>query len=172
MYRILPYGILFAATALLQIFLFNQLSVSIYLCPLVYVAFVLLLPLELPHALVLLGGLASGAVMAWTMGTAGINTAATVLLAFLRPHVLRLLCRRDDAREEGVPSVERLGKAVFLNYLAVLVLIHHALFFALESLSGQYLLQTILRTIVSGTATVGFCWLIARLFTSKLSVRI
>ena len=106
------------------------------------------------------------------MGTAGINTAATVLLAFLRPHVLRLLCRRDDAREEGVPSVERLGKAVFLNYLAVLVLIHHALFFALESLSGQYLLQTILRTVVSGTATVGFCWLIARLFTSKLSVRI
>lgn len=172
MYRILPYGILFTATALLQIFLFNQLAISIYLCPLVYVAFVLLLPLELPPALVLLGGLASGAAMDWTMGTAGINTAATVLAAFLRPYALRLVCRRDDAREEGIPSAERLGKGVFLNYLAVLVLLHHALFFALESLSGAYLLQTMLRTVVSAAATVGFCWLIARLFTSKLSVRI
>jgi len=172
MYRILPYGILFAATALLQIFFFDNLTISIYLCPLVYVVFVLLLPLELPPAVVLLGGLASGLAMDWTMGTVGINTAATVLVAFLRPYVLHMLCRRDDAREEGVPSVERLGKAVFLNYLAVLVLIHHAAFFAMEALSGQYALQTILRTIVSGLVTIGFCWLIARLFISKVSTRI
>ena len=47
MYRIYPFVILFLTTALLQVFLFDNLSVSIYLDPLVYVAFVLLLPLDI-----------------------------------------------------------------------------------------------------------------------------
>ncbi len=35
-------------TVLLQVFLFDNLSISIYLNPLVYVAFVALLPLDTP----------------------------------------------------------------------------------------------------------------------------
>lgn len=172
MYRTFPYLILFAATALLQVFFFDNLSVSIYLCPLVYIAFVALLPLDIPHAGLLGAGLVSGLTMDWAMGTAGINTIATVFIAFMRPYLLRLLCRRDEAREEGIPSAERLGKAVFLKYLIVLVLLHHAVFFAMEALSWTHLLHTLLRIAVSGAVTVGFIWLIARLFTSNVTVRV
>lgn len=172
MYRTLPYLFLFAATVVLQIFFFDNLTVSIYLSPLVYVAFVALLPLDMPHAGVLLGGLAAGVVMDWAMGTAGINTIATVLVAFLRPYLLRLICRRDDTREEGVPSAEQLGKGIFLNYLIVLVLIHHFTFFSLSALSWTHLLHTLLRLAVSSAVTVGFIWLIARLFTAKVSARV
>lgn len=38
MYRTLPYLGLFAATVLLQVFLFDNLSISVYLNPLVYIA--------------------------------------------------------------------------------------------------------------------------------------
>ena len=44
MYRTVPYIVLFLILALLQIFLFDNLSISIYLCPLVYIGFIVLLP--------------------------------------------------------------------------------------------------------------------------------
>ena len=48
MHRTLPYLALFAVVVLLQVFLFDNLSISIYLNPLVYVAFIALLPLDTP----------------------------------------------------------------------------------------------------------------------------
>ena len=41
MYRTLQYALLFLVAALLQIFLFNNLSLSVYLNPLVYVVFII-----------------------------------------------------------------------------------------------------------------------------------
>ena len=46
MYRTVPYIVLFLILALLQIFLFDNLSISIYLCPLVYIGFIVLLPID------------------------------------------------------------------------------------------------------------------------------
>ena len=140
MHRTLPYLALFAVVVLLQVFLFDNLSISIYLNPLVYVAFIALLPLDTPPAAVLGAGLA--------------------------------LYPRDDIREGGIPSTGRLGNRVFLNYLIVLVLVHHAVFFSLEALSWAHIVRTIVRTVASGAVSVAFIWVIARIFTAKLPVRI
>lgn len=172
MHRRLLFFVLFAATQLLQAYLFNNLTLGVWFNPLVYVAFVALLPLETPHGLVLLGGLASGWAADWFMGTAGINTIATVLVAFARPFLLALLFEKENIREGGIPSPERLGRWGFMRYLALVVFFHHFVFFVLEALSWAHLGQTLLRLSVSGTATVGFTWLAARLLTSKLTVRV
>ena len=148
MHRTLPYISLFVVTVLLQVFLFDNLSISIYLNPLVYVT------------------------MAFVMGAAGVNTIATLLFAFVRPALLRTLYTRDDAREGGVPCAGRLGKRVFLNYLIVLVLLHHAVFFSLEALSWMHVVRTLVRIVVSGAVSVAFIWIIARIFTAKLPVRV
>ena len=162
MHRTLPYLALFAVVVLLQVFLFDNLSISIYLNPLVYVAFIVLL----------LSGLATGVTMDLAMGAAGVNTIATLLIAFARPTLLGLLYPRDDIREGGIPSTGRLGNRVFLNYLIVLVLVHHAVFFSLEALSWAHIVRTIVRTVASGAVSVAFIWVIARIFTAKLPVRI
>ena len=162
MHKTLPYLALFAVVVLLQVFLFDNLSISIYLNPLVYVAFIVLL----------LSGLATGVTMDLAMGAAGVNTIATLLIAFARPTLLGLLYSRDDIREGGIPSTGRLGNRVFLNYLIVLVLVHHAVFFSLEALSWAHIVRTIVRTVASGAVSVAFIWVIARIFTAKLPVRI
>lgn len=172
MYRLYPSLMLFAATVLLQIFLFDNLSISLYLTPLVYVAFIALLPLDTPPVVVLGAGLAMGVTMDFAMGAAGINTIATLLIAFLRPWIVHLTFGRDDAREGGTPSPERMGRTAFLNYLLVLVLIHHTVFFSLESLSWAHALHTLLRIAMSGLLTVAAVWLVMRIFTAKLPVRI
>ena len=172
MHKTLPYLALFAVVVLLQVFLFDNLSISIYLNPLVYVAFIALLPLDTPPVVLLLSGLATGVTMDLAMGAAGVNTIATLLIAFARPTLLGLLYSRDDIREGGIPSTGRLGNRVFLNYLIVLVLVHHAVFFSLEALSWAHIVRTIVRTVASGAVSVAFIWAIARIFTAKLPVRI
>lgn len=172
MYRTLPYLALFVVTVLLQIFLFDNLSVSVYLNPLIYVAFIVLLPLDTPPAVLLGAGLVTGVVMDASMGAAGINTVATLPIAFLRPAFMNLLCGRENVREGGIPSPERLGRRKFIDYLVLMILVHHTTFFLLEALSWSHLLQTSIRIVVSSLVTMAFVWVIVRIFTAKLPVRI
>ena len=172
MYRTLPYLALFAATVLLQVFLFDNLSISVYLNPLVYIAFIVLLPLDTPPVVLLGAGLALGVTMDGAMGAAGINTIATLLVAFLRPALLSLFCDRENLREGGVPSPERLGRRVFTDYLLLLTLLHHAVFIVLETLSWSHALHTLARIAVSSAVTALFVWIIARIFTVKFPVRV
>ena len=167
MYRTLPYLGLFAAVALLQVFLFDNLTISIYLNPLVYIVFIALLPLDTPPAAVLGAGLALGVTMDFAMGAAGINTIATLLIA-----LAGMICGRDNVREGGIPSSARLGERKLITYLVALTLVHHAVFFSLEALSWTHALHTLLRIVVSTAVSAGFIWIIARIFTAKIPVRI
>ena len=166
MYRTVPYIVLFLILALLQIFLFDNLSISIYLCPLVYIGFIVLLPIDAPPVAVLFLALSMSVAMDWAMGAAGINTIATL------PVALQSVCGKEGIREGGIPSSIRLGQGGFLRYLAAMVVVHHFLFFMLESLSWAQLFHTLVRLVVSSAVTVGFIWLLARLFTTKLTVRL
>lgn len=172
MHRTLPYLGLFAAAVLLQVFLFDNLSISIYLNPLIYIAFIALLPLDTLPVALLGAGLALGVTMDCAMGSAGVNTIATLLIAFLRPAIVGMLYGRENAREGGIPSSARFGERIFIGYLVVLTLIHHAVFFSLEALSWTHALHTLLRTVVSTAVSVAFIWIIARLFTAKLPMRV
>lgn len=168
MYRTFPYIVLFVAVMLLQTCLFDNLTLSVYLNPMVYIAFLLLLPMETaPVALLLLGTL-TGITADWLMGAAGENTIATVGVAFARPAMLDFLCGKETVRDGGIPSELRLGMGGFFRYAAAFVALHHLLFFLFESLSERHLLHVALQLLVSGTVSLGFCWLVSRIFTAKI----
>ena len=116
MYRTVPYIVLFLILALLQIFLFDNLSISIYLCPLVYIGFIVLLPIDAPPVAVLFLALSMSVAMDWAMGAAGINTIATLPVAMLRRPLLQSVCGKEGIREGGIPSSIRLGQGGFLRY--------------------------------------------------------
>ncbi len=172
MHRILPYTLLFVVVTLLQTFLFDNLSISVYFNPLIYIVFLLLMPLDTPPIGLLGAGLLLGVTMDYTMGAAGVNTIATLPVAFLRPWIIDLFVNRDEIREGGVPSASRMGSRKFVEYLIVTILLHHVIFFSFEALSWSHVWQTVLRIIISTTVTIGFSWLIARFFTAKLPVRV
>lgn len=169
MHRAIPYLLLFLIVSLLQIYLFNNLAIGSWFSPLVYLAFLVLLPLETPPIVMLLLGLVTGMCMDATMGIAGINTLATLPVAFLRPKLIHALSARDDLRDDGVPSPARMGKPLFWSYVVVMILIHHSLFFTLEALSWHHLLRTILRILLSGAGTLCFIGFTERIFTARLA---
>ena len=171
MYRTGEYILLFAASVLLQIFFFDELSLSACFAPLVYSVFIILLPLNTPSIAVLAAGLVTGVVMDFAMGTAGLNTIATLAVAYLRMPLLNIIFGHNNVREGGVPSAARMGRRHFGYYLVAMTLLHNALFFGFEAFTTSYLWHQLLRFAVSAAASLLFVWAIARLFTSKLSVR-
>lgn len=171
MHKAYPYIVFLALLLVVQVFLFDNLQISTYLSPLIYVAFLVLLPIETPPIGVLLCALGTGVAMDVAMGTAGINTIATLPVAVLRPSLLRAIVGREALRDGGIPAMGRLGRGGFLRYAASIVAIHHFLFFAMESLSLGQMFHTLVRLLVSGTVTLLFVWLIAQIFTHKLTKR-
>ncbi len=172
MYRTFPYLTLLAATVLVQVYLFDNLSISIYFAPMIYLAYLLLLPLDTSHFALLVAGLCTGWLMDYTMGTDGLNIISTLPVAFLRPWIIEAVYNREDPHEGGIPSTARFGRAKFFRYLVVCVLLHHLIFFSFEALSWVHLDRTLLRIVVSSASSVCFLWITARLFTLKMTTRI
>lgn len=172
MSRSLIYPMLFVVSALLQLFLFDNLFVWIYFCPLVYIAFIALLPLDYAPVKVLLSGLLMGVTMDFMMGAAGENTIATVLVAFMRPTILNLIYNREDVRESGIPSPVSLGGNLrYATYLTAVVVLHHGVFFSLEALSWPHALHTLARVVVSSIVSIICVWLISELFSARKTAK-
>lgn len=97
-----------------------------------YLGFLLFLPIGMPVVLQLLLAFGMGLTMDIFYDTGGLHAAAAVLLAFVRPAVLRLLRPRDGYDAADAVNVHYMGLAWFLTYLGLLVLMHHLAFFLLE----------------------------------------
>ena len=94
----------FFILAALQVLILNNIQISGYLSPYVYILFVMLLPAKMPKAIVL--GLAF--IMGFTMDvfadSYGIHTSATVLLAYIRPSILSLVSIKGGEDLEAISS--------------------------------------------------------------------
>ena len=118
-----------------QVFVLNNLSISPLVAPMVYIVLILMMPIESSQWKMLGVGLLLGITMDLTMGTAGLNTLVTLPVAFFRRPLLYALTGLSPmSKEEGIPSVKRLG-ARFHRYIIVLIVIHSLLFYFAEWLS-------------------------------------
>ena len=172
MHRVLEYTLLFIILVLLQVFLFNRIGISLYVSPLVYVAFIILLPMEIPGALLLARALLTGVTMDFFMATAGINTASTLFMAFCRPAALTLFVGKDEVRDGGVPNVNRIGNKRFIRYAFTLIVLHHLVFFFLEALTWHYFFITLLRVLCSSVLTMLLVYFTQRLFSVNRQSRL
>ncbi len=164
MHRFFEYVLLFLGVTLLQVLFFNNLQLTVYLTPLVYITFIVLLPMGISSGMLLLLGLLTGMVNDFFMGTGGINTIVTLLTAFLRPAILNLIAGKENTREGGIPCKRTLGTKKYIRYTSLLVLLQCAVFFPLEILSFRHFPATLFRIAASGIVTLLFVWLIAGVF--------
>lgn len=165
MYRILEYTILFVVMVILQIFLFSRIGISMYVHPLVYIAFIILLPMEVLPVVLLSCGLLMGVTMDFFMASAGINTIATLFVAFCRPTLLNRLVGKDEVRDGGIPNVNRLGIGKFIKYALCMILLQCIIFFVFETLTLHFFYITLLRIVLSAVVTLLLVYFCQRLFS-------
>jgi hypothetical protein len=131
-----------------------------------YIGFLLFLPIQMPKVMLLLLAFVCGITVDIFYDTIGINAAAAVLLAFLRPYVLLVLTPRDDYEKSDSVNVHVMGWRWFSVYALFLILVHHLALFFLELGSFRQVGFTLVKVLVSTIFTFLVLVIIQLLFFS------
>jgi len=154
----------FFVLLLLQVLVFSNINVNGYIYPAFYVYFILLLPFETAGWLLLILSFLMGLGVDVFTNSLGINAAASVFTAFLRPGLIRMLKSKKEYEPGISPGIKDLGFRWFFFYALILISLHHSALFFIEAFSFKDILQTGNRIIASSTATLILVLLLQFLF--------
>lgn len=151
---LIKYVVMFAILVLVQVLLLNNIQVSGYINPYLYILFILLLPFATPRYLLLLLGFFLGLSVDIFAGTPGIHASATTFLAFIRPYFIELISSRDSIESNTPPRVSTMGLGWFLRYVIMLVVAHHLFLFYVEVFTFKGFIFTLVRSLLSMVFTI------------------
>jgi len=113
----------FFVLMLLQVFVFNYVQWFGFLNPVVYLLFLILLPLEMPKSVQYLLAFVTGFIMDAFLRTYGIQAFACVLMMFLRPYIILILngFKPLETGLQPVPGVKDFAWILVYTFLLVFV---------------------------------------------------
>ena len=153
------------ALVLLQALILNNLHISGYATPFLYIYLILKFEADVSPNRLMLWAFCLGIMVDIFSDTPGLNAASTVLLAFVRPTLLRLFVPRD-LQETFIPAIRTMGISAFLRYTVTAILLHHAALLSLEAFSFAHLPALLLR-IASSTLFTTLCVLATEMLLQK-----
>ncbi|GAB4280626.1 MAG: rod shape-determining protein MreD [Marinilabiliales bacterium] len=156
----------FIFLVLLQVLVLNNIQISGYINPYLYVLFIILLPIEIAPWLLLITGFFTGFTIDLFTNTMGIHASATVFMTFFRPLILRVLSPRDGYEPGLKPIIANYGISWFVKYTLTLIFIHHTFLFIIEIFRFSDFHLTLTRILLSSIFTF-ILVMISQLFVRK-----
>lgn len=150
----LKHIIRFVILVMLQVVILNKINLNGSIDPYLYVLFILLLPFETPRWLLLVLGFFTGGMIDLFSNSGGIHAAATTFMAFARPGVIRLVSKKLEFETSSEPCITDMGAKWFYLYALYLILLHHAVLFALEILRFDRPIELLYRIAFSSLTTL------------------
>ena len=148
----------------MQVMVFDNIRFGNYIHPYIYVLFIMLLPFDTPKAQLIFDGFLIGMAIDIFSGTPGLNAAATVFMAFIRPLIIGLTTRKSDIEDKNAPTITEMGLPWFLLYALLLLLLHNLFLFWLEAFSIKLLGIVLLETVISAPISLIIIVLIIYVF--------
>lgn len=143
----------FISLILLQVLLLNNIHIAGYATPFLYIYFILKFDSDTSRNELMLWAFFMGLFIDIFSNTPGMNAAASVFLAFIRPSLLRLFTPRDII--DGIePSFKSMGVSSFLKYMVVSVFVQSAVLLTIEFFSFSNILLLLLRVFACTLLTV------------------
>jgi hypothetical protein len=143
----------FIFLVLFQVMILNHINLSGFINPYLYVYFILLLPFITPKWLLLVSAFLIGISVDFFSNTMGINAAASVMMAFARPFVIKAISTGTEYEIGERPSLKNQDIKWFVYYCLILILIHHFVLFYLEVFRFREFFTTFIRVILSSAFT-------------------
>ena len=168
MYRYISYIWMSIALMLVQIFLLDNITIHMWLRPMIFPIIVLLLPMEWRTIWVLLIALVVGGTMDLSLGGAGLYLATLLPLAMFRSTILFVTTNRSVEVSDQTTLFSRMSIKQLMSYVGVALLLHHAFFFILESLSFATPFRLVATIIFSSLLSLAIAWPIVRIFIVKI----
>ena len=150
-----------------QVLIIKNIELGRFINPFIYVLFIVVLPFETPKWLILVAGFVTGITIDMFYDTAGMHAAACVLMAYVRPGILKLFSPRDGYEFGTQPTVQYLGVPWFLSYSGILIFLHHLVLFYLEIFRFSEFLSTFFRVLISTIFTMLIVVITQYLFNRK-----
>ncbi|GAB4023011.1 hypothetical protein EXU85_03195 [Spirosoma sp. KCTC 42546] len=147
--EIVSTSLLFLLYLVLQILLVRNLVLFDYAFCFVYIACILLLPNETSLTWLLLIAFVTGIIVDTFYNTLGMHAAATVLMAYCRPLIVRAQIDVPGLESRIEFSLKELGTGAFFRYVFVLAFIHHTALFFIEASSLTLIIPTLIRVAAS-----------------------
>ena len=161
------YIVIFLLLAAAQVFLFNNIELSGYLNPYIYILFILILPFDISGWLLLLVSFFTGLTIDFFEHTPGIHAAATVFMGYARPGIIRLVGEKEDLEPGQYPNIKDFGALWFFSYAVILVLLHHVALFYLEVFRLAEFFNTLLKAIINTAVSTVLILVLQYLFYTK-----
>ncbi len=152
--EILKHILRFIVLVGIQVLLLNNFRFNGYINPYLYVLVVMMLPFATPIPLVMLISLATGLAIDMFEDTMGLHASATVFIGYLRSYILKLFSPREGYDMTAEPSLHYLGFAWYISYSAIMVGLHHLVYFLIEAFQFNEIPQTLLRALFSILFTI------------------
>lgn len=139
----------------LQILVFNKMNFGGYVSAFPYILFIILYPVNGNKANLLIASFFLGLIMDLFCNSGGVHATACVLLAYLRPYFFKfsfgLSYEYQTIKLNDVLTPER------FTFILLSVTTHHIALFLLESFQITFILDVLLRTLLSTLFTILTC---------------
>ncbi|WP_121966869.1 rod shape-determining protein MreD [Myroides sp. N17-2] len=154
----------FIALLIAQILIFNNIDLFGFINPFPYILFIILYPTDNNKPLFYLASFILGIIVDMFENSGGIHAAASLILAFSRPSILKFSFG-ISYQYHNLNIIKKVTKDIFTSlevfgYITISVVIHHLVLFGLEFFRFNFILEILLRTILTTVTTLLTCILI------------
>lgn len=155
----------FVFLILLQVLILNNINFLGFLNPYLYVLFIILYPFNANQTLFLVLSFFLGLGVDLFEDSGGINAAACLVAAYIRPTVLRFSFGVSYDYQTIKFSSTPIGSRI--SYVAIIIFTHHFVLFLLEYFSFAHFLLILEKTLFSGIFSLILIFLTLALFNRK-----
>ena len=141
-----------------QVLVFNRIDMFGFINPFPYVLFIILFPVNGNKSALLAASFFLGIIMDMFWNSGGVHAAACLLLAYFRPAIFKfsfgLSYEYQTVRLNDSLTPER------FSFILIAVVLHHFVLFILEVFKISFLLEILVRTMLSTIFTIVTCIII------------
>lgn len=155
----------FVLLVLIQVLVFNQLNFFGFINPMVYILFLYWYPIKEKRSVFIGLSFLLGLAIDFFSDTMALHAASTVTIAYLRPAIMRFVFGINLEFQSF--RLNNATKAQQIVFLALLIVVHHLVYFTLEIFSLANFLLVLRKTLLIGLATLVLCLLFGSLFSTR-----
>ena len=153
----------FILLVLVQVLVFNRLNFFGFINPMVYILFLYWYPIKENRAAFIGLSFLLGLSIDLFSDTMALHSAATITIAYLRPAIMRFVFGINYEFQSF--KLSNTTRAQQFTFLALLILVHHLVYFSLEIFSIANLLLIVKKVLSIGFASIVLCLLFSSLFS-------
>lgn len=136
----------------IQVVVFNNMNFYGYVSTFPYILYIILFPVNGNKTALVVSSFLLGLVLDMFSNSGGVHATACLILAYFRPYIFKfsfgLSYEYQTVKLNDILTPER------FSFLLIATLLHHLVLFTLEAFEFSFILEVLLRTLLSSAFTL------------------